>query len=360
MKIKLAILDGDINYLNRIVSFFTNNYSEKLEIYSFTDAEVALASLKTSKADVLIASDTFDIDISLLPKSCGFAYFVESASVETYKDKPAINRYQKPKIIYNIVLEIYSEKIESIIIKDDPNSNVRIITFISVSGGVGSSSVAVACAKNMAINGKRVLYLNFEQFGSVESFFSGDGKTDFSDVIFALKSKKTNFNLSLKLENNVRQDASGVYFYASPKMALDIMEIKTEEIKRLITDLKLTSTYDYIIFDIDFSFDSNAMEIYRQSETIVFVSDGSEISNSKFIRAKKVIEILEQKKDVVLLSRAYMFYNKFSSKTGKMLDEEIRTIGGAPKYDQATTAQVIAQLVSLGDVRNIWDNSPQP
>ena len=36
MKIKLALLDSDQNYLNRIVTAFNIKYADKLEIYSFT------------------------------------------------------------------------------------------------------------------------------------------------------------------------------------------------------------------------------------------------------------------------------------------------------------------------------------
>ena len=36
MKIKLALLDNDANYLNRLVVAFNTKYSDKFEIYSFT------------------------------------------------------------------------------------------------------------------------------------------------------------------------------------------------------------------------------------------------------------------------------------------------------------------------------------
>jgi Flp pilus assembly CpaE family ATPase len=255
-------------------------------------------------------------------------------------------------MIYKTILEVFSDNVsDSIGIKFDSDSNVRIITFVSASGGAGSSSSAAACAKSFAASGQKTLYLNLEQFGSVEPFFSGAGQTDFSDVIFALKSKKT--NLSLKLESNVRQDPSGVSFYASPKKALDMMELKTEEVQKLITDLKLTGSYDSIVFDIDFSFNASAMEIFKQSTAIVFVSDGSEISNIKFMRAYNAIEILDERADVPLLPRLAVFYNKFSNKTGKTLDDVARSIGGAPKYDHATTEQVISQLVGLGVFQKI-------
>ena len=65
MRIKLALLDKDQNYLNRIVSVFNTKYSDKLEIYSFTNTENALATLDSARIDVLVASDVFEIDADL-------------------------------------------------------------------------------------------------------------------------------------------------------------------------------------------------------------------------------------------------------------------------------------------------------
>lgn len=73
MKIKLALLDSDQNYLNRIVTAFNIKYADKLEIYSFTKLESAMAALEPSRIDVLVASDTFVVESSALPKRCQLA-----------------------------------------------------------------------------------------------------------------------------------------------------------------------------------------------------------------------------------------------------------------------------------------------
>ena len=39
MKLKVAILDNDINYLDRLTSTFNSKYADKLEVYSFTEKE---------------------------------------------------------------------------------------------------------------------------------------------------------------------------------------------------------------------------------------------------------------------------------------------------------------------------------
>lgn len=37
MRIRLAVLDSDKNYLSRLSTVFMNKYADKIEFYSFTD-----------------------------------------------------------------------------------------------------------------------------------------------------------------------------------------------------------------------------------------------------------------------------------------------------------------------------------
>ena len=58
MKIRLAILEKDPSYLNRIVTAFSAKYSDNLEIYSFTNQELALSAAEgiAGLEDVLVFS----------------------------------------------------------------------------------------------------------------------------------------------------------------------------------------------------------------------------------------------------------------------------------------------------------------
>ena len=53
MKIKLAILEKDASYLGRFINVFSTKYAEKMEIYSFTDKDVALNALNESKDAII-------------------------------------------------------------------------------------------------------------------------------------------------------------------------------------------------------------------------------------------------------------------------------------------------------------------
>ena len=355
MKIKLAILDLDKNYLSRMAAAFASKYSQNVELYSFTEEKIAIDSLSNDKIDVFLASSDFEIDITAVPKHCGFAYFVEALDVEAFRGQGTICKFQKAEMIYKEVLSLFSEKVAYTTgIKFDNDSHATILTFVSASGGVGSSTVAAACALYFSKIGKKVLYINLEQCGIADTFFSGEGMFDFSDVIFSIKSKKT--NLSLKLESHVKQDPSGVYFYSSTKTALDIMELNIEDIEKLISELNITGTYDYIIFDADFSLNKANIELFKRSKSIVFVSDGSEISNMKFSRAFKAFEIMQEQADISIIPKIVMIYNKFSNKTSKIIEgENFRVIGGAPKFEHASSEQIIQQLLSMNIFVNLMN-----
>ncbi len=346
MRIKLAILESDQNYLHRIVTAFNTKYADKLEIYSFTDSKIAFSTLESARIDVLIASDSFAIDVETLPKKCGFAYFVDSTDVDRVNDQRAICKYQKADLIYKQILSIYSEhvgKVSGLKLGDD---HTKIVAFISIGCGAGASSMAAAAAIHYTAKNKKTLYLNLEKICSSDIFFSGEGQFDMSDIVFALKSKK--INLPLKLESCVKQDKCGVYFYSQPKVALDMYELSADDRVHLLSELNLLGSYDYIVIDADFTLDSKELNLFRNVHKIVWVGDGSEISNQKIQQACAAFSVLEQDSDAPLTNRLCLVYNKFSNKTSRIIENiGIMNIGGAPRYEHATIRQVLGQLSKL-------------
>lgn len=354
MKIKLAILEKDASYLNRFINVFSTKYAEKMEIYSFTDKEVALNALSENRIDVFIASDVFEIDAAALPKKCSFAYFVDSPDVESVDEQRAICKFQKIDLIYKQILSLYAEKASNISDFKIGDETTRVIAFASPSGGVGCSTVAAACALHFATQGKKVLYLNVERFGSADRFFAAEGQFDMSDVIFAIKSKKS--NLSLKLESCVKVDPRGVHFYSETKNAMDMLELKNEECVQLISELKISGTYEYIILDVDFMVGKDMMALYHQCNCVIWVGDGSAISNGKLVRAYQVLATMEAKSDTPLTSKMRLIYNKFSNKTSVVVEGiELKNIAGVPRFEHASTQQVITHLAAMDMYDKIFE-----
>ena len=352
MRIKLAILEKDVSYLNRIVAVFNQKYSNKIQVYSFTNIEAVYKVLKETKIDVLLVSDYYSFDVSRIPIRCGFAYFIESNDIDTLNNKRTVCKYQKIDLIYKQILSIYSENTENITGIKLTDDNCKVIAFCSPCGGSGVTSVAAGTALRFAAIGKKTLYLNLEKFGSSDILFSSEGQFDFSDIIFFFYCKKT--NLSIKLESCVKRDSRGVFFYSSTKQALDMLELTEDEISRLISELQITGSYDYIIVDIDFNMSEGFVKLLEIFHSIVIIGTGSEISNCKIFRLYSSLVIKENMDNSQLLNRVGLLYNKFSNKTSKTISGiDIKNIGGIPRFDHATDIQVVEQISKIAALDNI-------
>ena len=345
MKIKLAILEKDEVYLKRLESVFSVKYADKLEIFATTEPEIALEALRVKKIDVFLADEAFEIGAAQIPPSCGFAYLVDAADVEKIRDITAVCKFQKAEGLYRQILGLFSEKTAAVTGAHMTGEGSKVLAFVSAAGGTGSSAAAAACAMRFARKGKKALYLNLERFGSADVFFQGEGNTGLSDVIYAVKGRKG--NLAMKLESMVRQDDSGVFFYAGAKLALNMAELSSGETREIVSVLRTSGGYDYIVLDLDFSIEQDMLKLWEECDSIVFVADGSAVSNAKLERAVASLDIMErdQKIDKQLLMRCAVLYNRFSSQTSRKAQvSDMKELGGIKRYEGFDTDRLLLQL----------------
>lgn len=159
MKIKVALLDKDKGYLDRLTGVFNTKYADKLEVYSFTDEKNAIESVKEYRIDVLIAEEDFNIDKSEFKRNCGLAYFTGTPGIELIKDEIAICKYQRVDVIFKQILGVYSDMAANVATISGENDKSSVVIFTSPCGGVGTSTVAAACAIAHANMGKRIFIL---------------------------------------------------------------------------------------------------------------------------------------------------------------------------------------------------------
>ncbi len=344
MKIKVAILDSDINYLNRISAVLLNKFYDKLDVFLFTDPAAAVSEIKNTGINVLVSSEEFDKNLTNLPANCALAFFTDLTDVAKVNGFPAISRYQKAENFYRQVLNIYSD-MPSIYSFSRSENMSNLVIFSSPCGGVGTSSMAAAFAIRCANSGKKALYLNMEKFGGAEIFFNSSGISNMSELIYAIKGRKS--NLRLKIESALRADERGVYFIASADNALDIVELEKEEILYFVSELRTMNLVDYVVLDMDFGIDKGTLKIFSAADRLVWISEGTDSSNQKITRAAEAITIIEKQSGCALLEKVSLIYNKFSNKIGSTLNMNwLTNIGGLPKYEHAQTQSVLSNLSS--------------
>lgn len=186
--------------------------------------------------------------------------------------------------------------------------------------------------------------MNLEPFGASENYFFSDGSTNFSDVIYALKSRKS--NLIMKLESMIKTDRSGVDFFDSCRNAYDMQDLKDEEVARLIQGISQLREYSDIIIDVSGDLGSRMLLLMQEyADTIICVNDGSSVGNRKFLRLYEALRIYEQRTEKKVSEKISLLYNQFDSKAGQQIENSpVPVIGKISFYEGCADRILLEQI----------------
>ena len=228
MRIRVGIYDQDETYVSRMVRYFTTYYIDKIELSVFSEADNFYDFVKYKKIDVALVSSAADYGELALPKNTILAYLSEEPNVDKIGNVRAVYKYQKMENLYREILGIFAELDHNAAYKMADGES-PVIIFNGAAGGVGTTTMAIAYARYLADNGKKVLYLNLEDNGVVSPILNGEGNATLSEGLYSVKSGSA--NLVLKLESMVRKDEYGIYFYEPFSLTLDSAEMTEKDLE---------------------------------------------------------------------------------------------------------------------------------
>lgn len=105
MQIRVAILDQDQNYQNRVLVALREKFSKKLQVFPCNSTEDVLSVIEAHEVKVFAINKMINYDISQIPEECAIVYLSELKSVKEEDGTPVVCKYQKVK---NIAGELYN------------------------------------------------------------------------------------------------------------------------------------------------------------------------------------------------------------------------------------------------------------
>ncbi len=106
MKIRVAILDQDQNYQNRILVALRERFSRKLQVFPCNNKEDILGVIEEHEIKVFAINKTIDFDITQVPEECAVIYLSEVKVSGDINGTSAVCKYQKVANIANALYEI--------------------------------------------------------------------------------------------------------------------------------------------------------------------------------------------------------------------------------------------------------------
>lgn len=355
MMLKVAVIDSRESYLKRLVDAFSAGYSDRLEVFAFSNVDSFEGFLKNASVDVMLVGSDLGSEALEGKRGATLVYLVDDREIESMYGHRAVCRFQKTDLIYKSILDACSDRFDHVGSRRAAIEGVAIISFFPASGGAGASSMAAACALGAAKRGMRAFYLNLELFGTAGTYFTAPGVGGLEDVLLAIEAKKS--NVAMRLQSVTKRSQNGVYFIDSVANSLDISELTPDHLDRLVREIAMSGTYNVIVLDMDFAHSKlvpTAMELSTRS---VFVSNGTTVSNVKFERLYQMLQGMGRMGMAEGLQNAVLAYNNFSSKTGKRLSGDVVPVaGGLPRVVDANGNSLNdAQLVEALSVYGLFD-----
>jgi len=350
MRVKMLIASCDVTYTGHISDYISNNYPDILEICVCNDLQGLRETLSVRRYDVALMDAGFinsaepgSVKLPLMLWSdtepeggfepgfktgseAGYESGIETGSgsgfdvgsetgvkagfesgfdvgsksgIDTGSDGiseqlPGVNKYQRISSIVADVLEQYA-KISGK--RCDPDSKSANITAVwSPAGGVGKTTVALACAASGVTEGKDVFYLNLESFSSVPAFFSERGKS-ISAVFDMLDDCEGNVKMLLQ---GISCRESGVTYLCEPDNFDDICILSEENIIELVTSCARIT--DELIIDLSCICDKNTRQVFELADKVLLVTEPSlpaQAKLSQFISQNNVFEGIREKTTLV-------------------------------------------------------------
>ena len=349
MKIKVAVFDRDTEYMKRLAKVFQKKYGERIILSLFSAEDSLYEGLKETPAELLLIDQEIKLDENKIPQGLTIGYLSRNSGTEEIDGVPSIGKYQKAEAIYKQIISLYAEKAGRISLKKNDIA-AKVVLFTSAQGGSGVSAAAAAYALRSAEEKKKIFFLNLEKFGSSDLYFSGEGNLSFSDIIYSLKSKKS--NLLLKLESTIQTDPSGVDFFKDCKNAYDMFELEDKEIEELICGIAQVKKYDEIVIDYAEDVGARLLQIVRDfADKVIYVSDGTVSGNRKFERFCEVAQVLEGRTDTKILGKMSLLYNRYSSKNSEQIEKTaVPVAGGIHRIEGLAGRALIEKIKELDTI----------
>ena len=267
IKPRVIIADEDESYIVPLQLKFVKDFFNKIDLEIISDKEYfnELFS-RPQNVDVLIVSDAL-YDSSLQKHNISNIFVMMEQLEEGGTGDLNINRMFKYTSIKEIFNEIVGKSAGALNIGIVEKKETQIILVTSASGGVGKTTVAMGISSCLAMNYKRVLYINA---GRLQDFqYLLDNKTSITSSDVYSKLLSPNENIYEEIKHVIRNE---IFSYLPAfKASLMSIGIDYSVFEKIALSAKKSGDFDFIVVDADSTFDENLTNLLGIANKVTII-----------------------------------------------------------------------------------------
>jgi len=293
MRVKTLIATSDTAYTNHISGYISEHHSDAIEISVCNSVENLREMLRTRRYDVALMDAQLikevDFDCVKLPMLLWSGQETSDISIVPNR----IIKHRRISKTVSTVLENYATVSGKIDIASDRKNNITAVW--SASGGVGKTTVALACAAAAVLQEKEAFYLNLESFSSTAAYFPESSKS-ISAVFEMLETDAGNTKMFIQ---GICAQRNGIKYLAPPENYEDMCILTTENIRELVSCCADIS--DELIIDMSCICDTRTKQVFEMADKVLLTIDNTETAGHKLAQFISQSNVYESIKDKITL-----------------------------------------------------------
>lgn len=349
-RLSLIIADTDEEYVDALCAFIGKKQPMRFDVKGFTGEEQLSRYLSGAKShfDILLVNPDFNYRTLPLEKVRVLIFLQDGRGEGESHPSYWVGKYQHGDKLVDEIIEKYVQGCGEQISPAGGALKTEVFSIFSPVGGSGKTSIAAGLSKCSAQKGKKVFYLNLEDYASTSMFFHFEPSKSFSNVLYYLREKSE--NMAAKIEGCRSIDpVDGIYFFTPPESLSELYEAEPEELRQLVRLLKTSGMYDYVFIDMPSCFDKRAFSVLDESDIILLVASGDIGAEVKLKLFSKELEIMSKKRGIVLQDKINVVLNKAKESSG--LDATLFDIFGRTPLIKIPE---VMGMRSLTDVNSVF------
>jgi cellulose biosynthesis protein BcsQ len=354
-KITICIIDKDNDYKNALIAYmksYCRNYSivtPNFDCEPAYDGNEEVKDVALSCHVILIAHSDFE-----------FFKTIMGTAIDAVSDKMILLFEKKINKDDNVIYEINAiSKCSDVvkIVEDIDNyyyslnsesvhlgmSSTRLVLCLGLSGGSGTSSVALCIANELSKNReKRVFYLSLDMF---ESGDHGSESASYERVLFSFLEKEFADGLNL-IENSVIRTEEGVWRMPVSRYTNVFLQLNLKDRKRYMQEVINNNKFDYLIVDGSNYQDDFTTYLIENCHEFILVDNNRSIKKSNMNKLVNHVEDIRfEEKDCIRV------VNFVDENNGDVADKAIPI-----KYCASTDGKDLLNNISFqSDISKIVD-----
>ena len=331
LRVKLLIATFDNEYAGHLSDSISEHHADAIEVSVCGTPDRLRELLTVRKFDAALLEAPFIEGTDLSSIHLPILLWAEDEDAAKVPGEiKRLRKYQRISTVVASVLEHYAK-----VTPDGHGSDsakAQITAVWSPAGGVGKTTVALACAARKASDGKQALYLNLESFSSIPTYFAEAGKS--ISAVFELLENRVG-NVQTLIRAIRRQDnGAGIAYFCKPDNFDDMNILSAENVSALVS--ACAGVTEELVIDMSCVCDERTRRVFELADRILIVTDTSGVAQFKLSQFTTQHNVFARIK-----SKMALVANKGANVGESQIDVVIRL-----PHVQSTNASVVYKTLS--------------